>query len=148
LVPQGQYFELERGTRTVNARRLRRRESSTDIIAQQRIHRWPPPQLLQQERTFLMPLRSVRDAGGQGIVAKTPSIEADSIAELRGRQLKLPLRGAIRRELLDSFDEMRRSPHTHEAIDIMAPRNIQVLAVEDGTIAQLFESKAGGTTIY
>jgi murein DD-endopeptidase MepM/ murein hydrolase activator NlpD len=43
---------------------------------------------------------------------------------------------------------MRGSTHNHEAIDIMAPRNTPVLAVEDGTIARLFESNAGGTTVY
>jgi peptidoglycan LD-endopeptidase LytH len=77
-----------------------------------------------------------------------PIIEADPLAELRGRQLALPVRGAIRRDLRDSFYETRRSTQSHEAIDIMAPRNTLVLAVEDGTIARLFESKAGGTTVY
>ena len=48
----------------------------------------------------------------------------------------------------DSFDEQRGSTHHHEAIDILAPRNTPVFAVEDGTIARLFESKAGGTTVY
>jgi len=78
----------------------------------------------------------------------TPIIEADPLPELRDRQLLLPLRGAVRRELRDSFYETRRSTHNHEAIDIMAPRNTPILAVEDGTIARLFESKAGGTTVY
>ena len=36
----------------------------------------------------------------------------------------------------------------HEALDILAPRNTPVVAVEDGTIAKLFISKAGGITIY
>ena len=68
--------------------------------------------------------------------------------ELRDRQLSLPVRGAEVRALRNSFDETRRSTYTHEAIDIMAPRNTPILAVEDGTIARLFESKAGGTTVY
>jgi murein DD-endopeptidase MepM/ murein hydrolase activator NlpD len=78
----------------------------------------------------------------------TPIIEADPIPELRDRQLELPVRGALSLELRDSFSETRGSTHRHEAIDIMAPRNTEVLAVEDGTIARLFESKAGGTTVY
>ena len=53
----------------------------------------------------------------------------------------------VRRDLRDSFNETRGSAH-HDAIDIMAPRNTPVLAVEDGTIARLFERKAGGTTVY
>jgi peptidoglycan LD-endopeptidase LytH len=78
----------------------------------------------------------------------TPRVDGDPIRELRNRQLDLPVRGANRRELHDSFYETRRWFHSHEAIDIMAPRGTPVLAVEDGAIARLFESKAGGTTVY
>jgi murein DD-endopeptidase MepM/ murein hydrolase activator NlpD len=113
--------------------------------------------------------RAVSDDGGEGLfesrpsplaspppVAKppipssttTPTIAADPLPELRDRQLELPLRGAVRQELRDSFYKTRGSSHSHEAIDIMAPRNTPILAVEDGTIARLFESKAGGTTVY
>jgi peptidoglycan LD-endopeptidase LytH len=42
----------------------------------------------------------------------------------------------------------RRDGRPHEAVDILAPRNTPVHAVEDGTIAKLFVSKAGGLTIY
>jgi murein DD-endopeptidase MepM/ murein hydrolase activator NlpD len=80
--------------------------------------------------------------------ARTPILETDPLAELRGRQLELPVQGAARRDLRDSFDERRGSTHNHEAIDIRAPRHTAILAVEDGTIARLFESKPGGTTIY
>jgi len=36
----------------------------------------------------------------------------------------------------------------HEALDVLAPRNTPVLAVEDGTVARLFLSDAGGITIH
>jgi murein DD-endopeptidase MepM/ murein hydrolase activator NlpD len=78
----------------------------------------------------------------------TPIVEADPVSELRDRQLELPVRGAVRRQLRDSFNETRGSSRTHEAIDIMTPRNTPIVAVEDGAIARLFESKAGGTTVY
>jgi murein DD-endopeptidase MepM/ murein hydrolase activator NlpD len=98
------------------------------------------------------PVRSVRqnDVGRPPVVSAVtmPLIGADPRAELRSRHLELPIRGAIRGELRDSFDETRGATHSHEAIDIMAPRTTPVLAVEDGTIARLFESKAGGTTVY
>jgi murein DD-endopeptidase MepM/ murein hydrolase activator NlpD len=77
-----------------------------------------------------------------------PTLETDPIVELRARKLELPVQGAVRQDLRDSFDETRESTRRHEAIDIMAPRNTPVLAVEDGTIARLFESKAGGHTVY
>jgi murein DD-endopeptidase MepM/ murein hydrolase activator NlpD len=78
----------------------------------------------------------------------TANADADAMAELRSRRLDLPVRGASRRDLHDSFHDMRRWFNSHEAIDIRAPRGTPVLAVEDGTVARLFESKAGGTTVY
>ena len=46
------------------------------------------------------------------------------------------------------FNEMRGGTRRHEAIDMLAPRNTPVVAVEAGTIARLFFSKAGGITVY
>ena len=43
---------------------------------------------------------------------------------------------------------MRGGTRRHEALDILAPRNTPVLAVEDGKVAKLFLSKAGGLTLY
>ena len=48
----------------------------------------------------------------------------------------------------DIFNEMRGGNRRHEAIDILAPRDTPVLAVEDGMVVKLFLSKAGGITIY
>src|SRR4029079_1891914 len=50
--------------------------------------------------------------------------------------------------LRDSFGEGRTDSRKHEAIDILAPRNTPIVAVEDGTVAKLFNSKAGGITVY
>ena len=63
-------------------------------------------------------------------------------------QLTLPVQGIKRDDLRDTFNEMRGSSRRHEALDVLAPRNTPVLAVEDGTIARLFLSDAGGITIY
>jgi murein DD-endopeptidase MepM/ murein hydrolase activator NlpD len=71
----------------------------------------------------------------------------EPVADLRTRHLEIPVRGVSREALHDSFNDMRGLGR-HEAIDILAPRNTPVIAVEDGQIAKLFESKAGGTTIY
>jgi murein DD-endopeptidase MepM/ murein hydrolase activator NlpD len=70
-----------------------------------------------------------------------------AVEELRQRRLSVPVSGVERRALTGSFDE-QRGTHKHEAIDILAPRNTPVVAVEDGTIARLFFSEAGGTTVY
>ena len=48
-----------------------------------------------------------------------------------------------------AFEERRGGgSRRHEAVDILAPQGTPVRAVEDGTIAKLFLSKAGGITIY
>jgi murein DD-endopeptidase MepM/ murein hydrolase activator NlpD len=78
----------------------------------------------------------------------TPAIGADPVEDLRKRRLELPVRGLRRDELRDTFDEMRGGTRRHEALDIPASRETPVVAVEDGTIAKLFLSDAGGTTIY
>jgi murein DD-endopeptidase MepM/ murein hydrolase activator NlpD len=73
---------------------------------------------------------------------------SESVADLRARHLLIPLAGVQPSALHDSFDDARDHTRRHEALDILAPRNTPVRAVEDGTIAKLFLSKAGGITIY
>ncbi len=77
-----------------------------------------------------------------------PRIGANLVADLRDRQLTIPVQGIDRDDLRESFGEKRGSNRVHEAIDILAPRHTPVLAVEAGTVARLFASQAGGTTIY
>jgi murein DD-endopeptidase MepM/ murein hydrolase activator NlpD len=77
----------------------------------------------------------------------TPRVGLDPIEVLRSRRLTLPVQGTRLQDLRDSYDELRDG-RRHEAIDILANRNTPVLAVEDGTVAKLFNSKAGGLTIY
>jgi len=68
--------------------------------------------------------------------------------DLRQRNLVLPVQGIRPEQLQNTFDDSRSGGRVHEALDIMAPRNTPVLAVEDGKIAKLFTSKQGGLTIY
>ena len=68
--------------------------------------------------------------------------------ELKRRGLAIPVEGVKADQLVDSFSDQRRGTRVHEALDILAPRNTPVKAVDDGTIARLFYSKAGGTTVY
>ncbi len=83
-------------------------------------------------------------SGGGPAIAPPPH----SPAELGDRDLEMPVEGVGPDQLRRSFDEMRGGARRHEAIDILAPRNTPVRAVEDGTIARLFQSKPGGLTIY
>ena len=81
-------------------------------------------------------------------VSATPTIGANLPAELRQRNLTLPVQGIDADDLRDTFDETRGGSRRHEALDILAPRDTPVLAVEDGRVAKLFLSDAGGMTIY
>jgi peptidoglycan LD-endopeptidase LytH len=77
-----------------------------------------------------------------------PAVTGYPVDDLRQRKLTLPVQGIKRDDLTDTFNDMRGSSRRHEALDVLAPRNSPVLAVEDGTIAKLFLSDAGGITIY
>ncbi len=66
---------------------------------------------------------------------------------LEARDLVVPVEGVEADSLVRSFSDARGG-RTHEALDILAPRHTPVKAVEGGTIARLFYSKAGGVTIY
>jgi murein DD-endopeptidase MepM/ murein hydrolase activator NlpD len=61
--------------------------------------------------------------------------------------LRLPIDGMNLDAVKGGFFE-RRGTRPHEAVDILAPRNTPIHAVQNGTIARLFTSKQGGLTIY
>jgi peptidoglycan LD-endopeptidase LytH len=76
------------------------------------------------------------------------AVGADLVTELRRRALQLPIDHASIDAMEGSFAERRGRTRGHQAIDILAVRNTPIRAVDDGTIARLFESKAGGLSIY
>src|SRR5436305_5572652 len=81
-----------------------------------------------------------------------PSATAPSAAppptDLAARELLVPVQGVQPQGLQDTFDQARSGGRVHDAIDILAPRNTPVLAVEPGRIVKLFTSAKGGLTIY
>jgi len=98
------------------------------------------------------PLGTV-SAGPPRVAAVSPTAEtigADPIAVLRRHDLRLPLEDDVDVDDWKGHFAQRRGggARGHEAVDILAPRHTPVVAVEDGTIARLFNSKAGGITIY
>ena len=81
--------------------------------------------------------------GPQAAVPPSPSSP-----DLDRRNLLLPVQGIRPEQLQNTFEDSRSGGRVHNAIDIIAPRNTPVVAVEDGRIAKLFTSKQGGLTIY
>ena len=77
------------------------------------------------------------------------TIGVDPVADLRRRKLRMPLEGIVVEAMQGEFAQRRdRGSRPHEAVDLMAPKSTPVRAVEEGRIAKLFNSKAGGLTIY
>jgi murein DD-endopeptidase MepM/ murein hydrolase activator NlpD len=84
---------------------------------------------------------------------RSETIGADPIAVLRRHDLRLPVDDDDVDVDVDDWKghfAQRRGGGSrgHEAVDVLAPRHTPVVAVEDGTIARLFNSKAGGITVY
>ena len=82
------------------------------------------------------------------VTAASDKVSAeDSEKILKARRLIIPVAGVKRAALVDTFAE-GRGAKSHDAIDIMAPRGTPVVAVDDGRVAKLYRSVAGGITIY
>jgi peptidoglycan LD-endopeptidase LytH len=95
------------------------------------------------------------DASGSGLQSRSVATSgtSEAVPPTRSPSTRTPdeLQGPIDGVSVDSFKggfAERRSTHEHQAVDIPAPRNTPVHAVDDGTIAKLFVSHDGGNTIY
>jgi murein DD-endopeptidase MepM/ murein hydrolase activator NlpD len=73
--------------------------------------------------------------------------DAEGALLLQERPLMVPVVGIPPASLMDNY-EQKRGQGLHEAIDIVAPTGTPVVAVDDGRIVKLFNSKPGGLTVY
>ena len=81
--------------------------------------------------------------------ADAPAAPADIAAAAAGTgKLLVPVQGIKVAALTDTYEQPRGKQRQHEALDIMAAKGTPVLAVADGKVEKLFESKPGGTTLY
>ncbi len=67
---------------------------------------------------------------------------------LATHHLVMPVQGENPKDIQDTFRDSRSGGRTHEATDILAPRDTPVVAMDDGVIRKLFTSVRGGLTIY
>jgi murein DD-endopeptidase MepM/ murein hydrolase activator NlpD len=81
-------------------------------------------------------------------VAATVAAPSAGVFANPGQSLLVPVQGVQATQLVDTFTQARGTGRLHDAIDIMAARGTPVLAVADGRVAKLFDSKPGGLTVY
>ena len=102
--------------RTVDTRQRRKRSKSSRRRKEEPAPVAPPP---------------------PSVATATPVMSLATWSKTSGiAALTLPVQGLKHDDLRDTFNEMRGSSRKHEALDILAPRNTPVLAVEDGTVAK------------
>ena len=87
-----------------------------------------------------------RDAPSAISPAATPPAAAPAAPD-DAAPLGMPVAGVDPRTLQSNFSQARGG-HAHEALDIVAPRGTEVLAVAEGNVVKLFTSKPGGLTVY
>ena len=74
---------------------------------------------------------------------------AQQVDSRAASELIIPVLNVRAAELSDTFTDSRGGgERLHEAIDIMAPKGTSVVAAAPGTVEKLFQSDAGGMTIY
>jgi murein DD-endopeptidase MepM/ murein hydrolase activator NlpD len=94
-------------------------------------------------------LELLRSRGGEPPgVAPVPPVAEPLPAGGPLSALVVPVVGVSAGDLRDQFDDPRSGGRSHQAVDILAKRNTPVVAADDGRVAKLFDSKAGGLTIY
>ncbi|MGX4640005.1 M23 family metallopeptidase [Massilia sp. SYSU DXS3249] len=83
-----------------------------------------------------------------GATSATPTAPELTAGGSMPAKLLVPVEGVAYSALTDTFDQPRGQERHHEALDIMAPKGTPVRAAGDGKVVKLFDSKAGGITLY
>jgi murein DD-endopeptidase MepM/ murein hydrolase activator NlpD len=82
--------------------------------------------------------------------ARPPATRVTALsAPVPAAPLAVPVAGVARSAIADSWEDPRQGGlRQHHGTDIMAPAGTLVTAAASGTIEKLFQSAAGGTTLY
>lgn len=69
------------------------------------------------------------------------------LAKLNREDLLFPVPAVTPKSMANSFADSR-GKRIHHAVDILAPRHSEIVAVVDGTVARMMSSVAGGIAVY
>ena len=95
------------------------------------------------------PTSPARPAPTQAPTPMTGQATAPAPVPAYGALLAVPVAGVARSAIDDSWEDPRENgQREHHGTDIMAPGGTLVTAAAPGTIEKLFQSAAGGTTLY
>jgi murein DD-endopeptidase MepM/ murein hydrolase activator NlpD len=108
----------------------------------------PAPATEDEDTTpALAPATSAANSSEMPVPTTKEGAAAVTAANSSG-SLLVPVQGVPAAKLVDTFTQSRGAGRLHDAIDIMAARGTPVLAVADGRVVKLFDSKPGGLTVY
>jgi peptidoglycan LD-endopeptidase LytH len=119
------------------------------VLVDWALRTYGPPQPVDAP-TMIAPVNDpsvTADTASSAPDATKPKPEPTATATTGVTALRLPIDGMNLEATKGSFYEARAG-HRHEAVDILAPRNTPIHAVQAGTIARLFVSRQGGNTLY
>jgi murein DD-endopeptidase MepM/ murein hydrolase activator NlpD len=110
----------------------------------------PSPSTLQQSSLqSISPIKPLAAASPTSSPTPGAALNESPTSDTSGPvNLIVPVAGVRPDQLRDTFSDARSEGRVHDAIDIPAAQGTAVLAAADGTIAKLFHSDRGGTTVY
>jgi peptidoglycan LD-endopeptidase LytH len=108
-----------------------------------------PPEARHSPRASPMIGQSPSPLVSQGTPENRDSTRpVETVAVIKPGSLTIPVVGACPEQLRDTYSESRAEGRAHNALDIMAKCDTQVVAATAGKIVKLFQSERGGVTIY
>jgi peptidoglycan LD-endopeptidase LytH len=108
-----------------------------------------PPEARHSPRASPMIGQSPSPLVSQGTPGNRDSTRpVETVAVIKPGSLTIPVVGARPEQLRDTYSESRAEGRAHNALDIMAKCDTQIVAATACKIVKLFQSERGGVTIY